>query len=737
MFAAVGRFAFRYRWLVIGVWVVIFALGAIFAPKVSSILKGGAYGEARTEATVGAEILQRNLGFAPSSLTVVFSSDALTVDDPRFVAAMKEFLDNLQREEEVRDISTSATNPAMVSPDKHATYAIVNIKEGENQASDLYLRLKDKLPTSGEVKIAITGVSAIYPDIVEVSEKDLRRAETYSLPLVLVALLIVFGSLIAAGAPLIVGAASVAVTLAVIYFLGHYTDMSVFVMNMASMLGLGIAIDYSLFMVSRFREELREHDVESSVVSTVATAGKAIFFSGATTFVGLMGLVAFKFSILRSLGIGGALVVAISVLAALTFLPAAMGVVGHRINALSFLRRKTKGGFWHNVASRVMKYPIIIMVLTIGFLLILGLPFLNVELGEPDATMLPKYTPSRQGYDILKEKWGVGEISPITIAVRTQGSVFQPENISALYDFTRRIAADPRVSRVESLVNLDPSLSKVQYQTLYVHPEVMSYLPYSQLQEVIKKLARENTTLVRVVTPHSSVSGEAKGVVKMIRDLKPAGLEVYVTGLTAGIVDITGELYRDFLWILLIIVGAIYFALLILFRSVILPLKAVLMNGLSILASYGALVFIFQEGHFSGLLNFTPQESVEASLPILMFCILFGLSMDYEVFLLSRVKEVYDSGESNTSSVAIGLERTGGIITSAALIMVLVSASFAMADIVIIKALGLGIAIAIFLDATIVRALLVPATMRVLGDWNWWAPGFIRKILPPSRNIHH
>ena len=734
MFAALGRFVFRRRWYVIGFWVFVFLASLVFAPRVSDVLTGEAYEDVPTEATRAAEIIQSDLGQSAASLTVVFSSETLSVTDPAYQQTMSAFLSGLDQHPQIQNVTTFATLPSLVSSDGKATFAVLTLRN-PGAGKELYAELKTRLPASGDVRVAVTGLAAVNADILGVSEADLRRAEMISLPLVLLALLLVFGTLPAAGAPLVIGATSVLSTLALVYFLGHYTNMSVFVLNVASMLGLGIAIDYSLFLVSRFREELKNGDVEHATVTMVATAGRAIFFSGAITFAAMMGLVFFRFTILRSMGIGGGLVVLISMLAALTFLPAVLGVVGTRINSIPVRPRRRPGkagSFWHNLAVRVMKRPILVMVVTVGILLALGVPFLSVRMGEPDATILPEEVSSRQGADMLKESFGEGTISPISLAVKTNGDAFLPQNIGALYDYTREIAQDERVKKIDSLVTIDPAITKQQYQLLYANPALIP----PQQQALVASFAKGNTTMIRVTTDLSPVSPEAESVVDRIRSLDKKGLEVHVGGLTAGLSDLVDILYRDFPWIVLFVVVVIYAALVLFFGSVILPLKAVVMDGLSIVASYGALVFIFQQGHFSNVLGFTQQQSVEASLPIIMFCILFGLSMDYEVFLLSRVKEAYDATGENTFAVALGLERTGGIITSAALVMVVVSASFAFADIVVIKALGLGIAIAIFLDATIVRSLLVPATMRILGKWNWWAPGFLRRVLPDTRNFH-
>jgi RND superfamily putative drug exporter len=495
------------------------------------------------------------------------------------------------------------------------------------------------------------------------------------------------------------------------------------------MLGLGLGIDYSLFVVSRFRDELAERDVPDALGVAMATAGKAVLFSGLTVFIGLLGLTTFTFNALRSLGLAGSVVVALSVLAALTLLPAILAVAGRRIDALTVLRiGRGNTGFWHAIAGRVMQRSGLVFVSVLAFLLLLGSPFIHAKFGAPDASILPTDVQSRQGFDTLRTAFGEGEIAPILIAVTAPGAITQPERLLALNEFVARIRADNRVERVDSIVSLDPRLTLDQHLLIFSDPTNIAD-PYARA--LASDTTRERFTLVRVVSKTGQTTDLSKSLVKAIRNT-PVGsdLSVSVAGGTAGVIDYADGLYSEFPRALLFIVVATYIVLLLLFRSVILPLKALVMNTLSILASYGALVVVFQDGALSGLLGFEPLGFIEASLPIIMFCVLFGLSMDYEVFLLSRVKEAYDSGLTNTQSVAVGLEKSGRLITSAAAIVVLVSSSFIAADIILIKALGLGTAIAVFLDATVVRALLVPASMQLLGDWNWWAPRAVLRLLP-------
>ncbi|MGZ3714019.1 MAG: MMPL family transporter, partial [Ktedonobacterales bacterium] len=527
--------------------------------------------------------------------------------------------------------------------------------------------------------------------------------------------------------------------------LASVSQVSVFALNITTLFGLGLGVDYSLFMVSRFREELaRGKPVPHAIGVTMSTAGRAVFFSGLAVSIGLLGLTLFPLNMLRSVGLGGMITVALSILAAVTLLPALLGIIGTRVNALPVrlpaLFSRSRGlagdnsrspqehGFWHRLALGVMRHPIATFVPVLAFLLLLGVPFLSVRLAAPDASILPPSVKSRAAYDLLTQRFDQSALSPIVIAVETRGSPLDKGNLQTLDAYVRSLKADPRVQNVTSIVSLDPRVTLDQYELLYSQPERIAD-PY--ISQILGSYAGKDITMVQVTSKYSMLDPRSESLVQAIRDTPPpAGFRILVDGGTAGIIDYVNTLYTAFPTALLIIAAITYVVLMLLFRSLILPLKAIAMNTLSILASYGALVFIFQEGHFSNLLNFTPLGFVEASSPILMFCALFGLSMDYEVFLLSRIREAYEQTGDNTYSVAVGLERSGGIITSAAAIVIIVSMAFASADMVIVKALGVGMALAVLLDASLVRGLLVPATMRLLGDLNWWWPAPFNRILP-------
>jgi RND superfamily putative drug exporter len=474
--------------------------------------------------------------------------------------------------------------------------------------------------------------------------------------------------------------------------------------------------------------------VSGAVEATVATAGRAVFFSGLTVLLGLTGMLLFEFMILRSVGLAGMVVVAVAVSAALTLLPALLSILGPRLDAFA-VRRVAVGttgeGRWADLARRVMAHPVAVLIPTLAFLLLLGAPFLNVRFNAPDAAILPASVPSRAAFDLLQRQFGEGEFAPLSLAVRTTGPATSTANLAALYDWTRRLAADPRITRVESLVDVDPRLTLSQYQLLYGGADGP---PDRYLQVQLAATTRGDLTAVTVFTPYGPNRDEARGLVDDLRTGRaglaaPSGMSVLLGGGAAEVTDVVGRIAADFPRAGLFILVTTYLVLFVLLRSVVLPLKAIVMNTLSIIASFGALVWIFQEGNLSGPLGFQPLGFVETSQPVILFCVLFGLSMDYEVFLLSRMKEVWDRTHDNREAVAHGLERSGRIVTSAALIVVVVAGSFAFADIVLIKALGLGMAIAVALDATVVRALLVPATMRLLGRWNWWLPVRLERLM--------
>jgi putative drug exporter of the RND superfamily len=746
-FDRLGRFVVRRARLVVAAWAVLIAIALPFAPRVPDALSAGGFIRDDLESARAKALLEQELDVPPSALVVAFHSDDLTAGSPAFETATAAAMRDIPTAPHVVRVISHLMQPRQVSADGHTAYDIVLLDLPADDSPDALPILRERLRQAPGLTIELAGGPAFYGDVQEVSERDLQRSEVISLPLAALALLLVFGSLVAAGVPLIVGGSSVLVALAAIFVVASFTPMSIFVLNLATLLGLGLGVDYSLLLTSRFREELAKRPtdeptrVQEAVRITVATAGRAVFFSGLTVLLGLLGLVLFEFMILRSVGIAGAIVVGFAVLAALTLLPALLALFGQHLDRLAIRRvqpRPAAEGPWARLARRVMQRPLAFLIPTLGLLLLLGSPFLHVRFNSPDASILPAELPSRAAFDRLRDAFGEGEFAPIAIAVRTNGNATAAENVAALFDYSRRIAADPRVTRVDSLVDIDPRLQLSQYQLMYADRNG----PRDRFVAMaLAATTKGDLTAFTITTPFGPNRDEGRALVRDLRAgagplAAPAGTTVLVGGGAADVADVVDGVAADFPRTAVFIIVTTYVVLFALLRSVILPAKALVLNALSLTASFGALVWIFQDGNLSALLGFQPVGFVETTQPVILFCVLFGLSMDYEVFLLSRMKEVWDTTGDNTEAVARGLERSGRIVTSAALIVVVVAGSFAFADIVLIKALGLGVAIAVALDATVVRALLVPSTMKLLGRWNWWMPAslerFVANRLPAS-----
>jgi len=737
-FDRLGRFVVRRRRMVIAAWALLLLAAVPFAPRVGDALRAGGFSLDDLESSRARKVLQTELNAPPSAVVLVIHSERWLAGSPEFEAAAAETIGEIPAAPHVARVISHLVAPAQVSADRRTVYDIVLLDLPPDDSPEALPGLEARLRQVDGLEVGLAGGPAFYGDVQAVSEADLQRSEIISLPLAGLALLFVFGSVAAAAVPLAVGGAAVFVALGIIYLVAGATPMSIFVLNLATLLGLGLGVDYSLLMTSRFREELaarRGPDrVADAVRVTVATAGRAVFFSGLTVLLGLIGLILFEFMILRSVGIAGAVVVALAVLAALTLQPALLAVVGTRLDALrirSVAVRSDGDGPWARVARAVMRRPVAVLIPTLAFLLVLGAPFLHARFNAPDSSILPPTVPSRQAFDRLITNFGEGAFAPMSLAIRTTGPATTPDNLARLFEYSRRLAADPRITRVDSLVDVDPRLRLEQYQLLYGAP---GGPPDRFVQQAAGATTRGDLTAFTIYTPYGPNRDEARGLVADLRDpdgalAPPAGTSVLVGGGAADVSDVVGRIAADFPRTALFIVVSTYLVLFMLLRSVVLPAKALVMNTLSIVASFGALVWIFQDGNLSALLGFQPVGFVETSQPVILFCVLFGLSMDYEVFLLTRMKEVWDRTGDNREAVARGLERSGRIVTSAALIVVVVAGSFAFADIVLIKALGIGMAIAVALDATVVRALLVPATMRLLGRWNWWIPARLERFV--------
>ena len=735
--------------LVIGAWVLIVLCALPFAPQAPGALQAGGFDLPTLESARSRAALESELGAPPSALVLAISSSRLTPGTPQFEAAAQQAVAGVASAPHVVGSRSHLIAPTQINVEKKIVYDVILLDLKPDDSPAALEGIQSALVEVDGITVAIAGGPSFYADIQSVSETDLQRSELISLPLAAVVLLLVFGSAVAAGLPLAVGGATVIVALAAIFGVAQATRMSIFVLNLTTLLGLGLGVDYSLLLVSRFREELgRGAKLGDAVQRTVATAGRAVFFSGVTVMLGLAGLALFDFAILRSIGIAGAITVAIAVASSVTLMPAILSLLGPRVNRLAIRRlgsgKVNERGPWARLARAVMRRPVAVALPTLALLIALGTPWLGVRFNAPDGSILPERVPSRQALDALTDAFGEGSFSPMTAAVRTDGPVTSAANIKLLYDWVQALQADPRVARVDSIVSIDPRLTLTQYQLLYSSSSFDSATPPDRYAaQILSFTTAGDLTTVSITPTNGPNRPESRALVGELRAAHPgsigagtpsaitppAGLNALIGGGAAEIVDVVDTISGEFPRTAAVVILATLLILAVLLRSVVLPIKAVVMNVLSILASFGALVWIFQEGNLSAIFGFAPLGFVETTIPVILFCVLFGLSMDYEVFLLTRMREIYDRTGDNTAAVAGGLERSGRIITSAALIVVVVAGSFAFAEIVLIKALGVGVAIAVALDATIVRALLVPATMRLFGKWNWWSPRWMERLL--------
>ena len=728
MFERLGRFVFRHRRVVIAAWLVIILLSAIVAPKVSSRLSMGSVAPTRGETMEGYRILEEELGITPNTMVVAFRSETLHADDPLFMDEMDAALAGLQDMEELDTPITyrNTGNPHLISTDGHVTYATVGVSGDEGVACKLLPDVRAKLSPQPSLDMAVTGDPAFRVDSTSAAMSDMKRSETYCFPLIAGVLILVFGSLVAAGLPLAMGVASVVLTLGLVFFVAGVMKISTESLTVISALGLATGVDYSLIMVTRFREELRKgRSIEESLVTTSATSGKAIFYSAVTCVIGLATLLTFDLAALHSMGIGGSIVVLLSMTAGLTLLPALLAVLGPKVNRLTLFRLdEDKGVFWQRLARWEMAHPVVVLLVILPVLALMMWPLARFNPSNVSYTQIPEKAEARQGYEMIREGFGPGELAPIIVCVTANSKITDWNHVDGLYDLTRRIASNGDVSRVESIVNLDPSITRQQYELMYAYPDS---IPDPRVKTALNKLTSQHATLIQVYGNSDPTGPEAKRLVASIRDLQIGGLNIYVAGPAAQDIDMINQLLHQFLLMLVFTVAVSYLALFWLFKSVLLPLKATLLNLASVAATFGILIFIFQLGHFSGVLGFTTDGTISLFTLVIVFGVVFGLSMDYEVFLLTRIKEEWDRTNDNTAAVALGLARTGRVITSAALLMVVIFGTFAFGDLILSKLVGLGLAIAILLDATVVRLILAPALMRVLGKWNWWAPSFLRR----------
>jgi len=675
--------------------ILFFVLAGALGGGVASRLDPYGADDPATEAVQARQRLEDAGLHEPAVLAVVTNAPIAAASSRARVEAIER---SVRRQPGVQAVSGyyDTRSPVFVSRDRRSTYFVVTLKSFDDKRwQETGAEIADRL--SARPGVIVGGAAVAQDQVNKQVEKDLQKAEMLAFPLLFLLSFLFFRSLVASLLPLMIGGLAIVGTFLILRLASEFASISIFALNLTTALGLGLAIDYSLFIVSRYREEIaRSGPGLAAMRRVLATAGRTVLFSSLTVAAALASLLVFPQRFLYSMGLGGSLVVLFAALISLTVLPAVLTLLGARVNSLAprFLQRRAEAdtrpdeqGFWYRLSRFVMRRPAPVATLSAALLILMGIPFFNIRFNTVDATVLPGSASARQAYDVLNSEFPPYREAPIWVDVEGGG----PPAAARFAAQVRRVSGVAEVSRPLRL--------------------------------------RDGVTGLQVISSHPFISEASQTTVRRIRDLRPPpGATALVGGGTADFVDLQSSLASHLPIVLAIIVLATLTILFLMTGSVVLPIKSLLMNFLNLSAVFGLLVLIFQDGRLEGFLNYSSPGAIEQTMPILLFAVAFGLSTDYAVFLLSRIKEARDNGASDSECVAIGLERTGRIVTAAALLFAVAMGAFATSQIIFIKENGVGTALAVLIDASIIRALLVPALMELLGKWNWWAPAPLRRL---------
>ena len=756
MTEALARISSRRPWVTIGVWLllVLVALGIV-----GQLLPTATTTELRIIPRFGevgsvtvSELLEGSPIEPPPAEIVIVRSGTLTVDDDAFKAKVEEVTGKLRElEPEVIQASTNyyevlATTPldslALVSTDRRSAIVAVQMTGALGEALENIeevIHVVEEADDKDGFDVLIVGDVSSRFEQAELSAMDLEQGERIGLPIALLILLVLFGAVVAALIPVGLAIVSILITLAIVSVIGNiFGELVFFVLLWITMIGLAVGIDYCLFVVSRFREELaRGLSTRDAVIKAGATASRTVFFSGMTVVIALLGVFIVPHTLFFATGLGAILVVLVSVTATLTFLPAVLTVLGPRVDFLRLPFRKKataqssgeqREGFWEFITRKTMRYPVISIIVVGGLMVWASVNYFGINTGFNSVETFPQDSHTREAFTALEEDFplGYGSANPARVVI--EGDINNPAVAAAVQAFKMSIVGDPAVTealqKIQQAVESDPALIAALLQS---NPEILN----DPSAAALPTNTHGNLTVIAIPVPGAPSGAEAFDLIKRLRDdYIPAAFagvpaEVHVGGISAEFLDFDTQLSAYLPIIFAFILGVSFILLLVVFRSIVIPIKAIIMNLLSVGAAYGLMVLVFQKGVGADLFGFQQIETIEAWLPLILFAILFGLSMDYHVFMLSRIRERYDQTNDNAESVAYGLRSTASLITGAALIMVAVFSGFASGDMVVNQQAGFGLAVAVLLDATLVRSILVPASMQLLGARNWYLPGFL------------
>ncbi|MCH9014906.1 MAG: MMPL family transporter [Gemmatimonadetes bacterium] len=739
-----ARFVVKYPYLVIGVWVVAWVLAVPRASRISGVLRVEGHSGTLTEAKRADSIINQTFDTPVSEFFVITVSGEQTVDDPQFERILRTISVAAADQSYISRVVSYLDTPdaGLISTDRKATFIIAVLDPADSvqpldrvpEFRQLVHRAVDRLFFGVDYEVHVTGGPALGYDARKVAVEDSRRGEEQALPLVAIVLILAFGALVAAVIPLVIGVVAITLSLALVHVASAIQPMSVFVLNIVTMVGLAVGIDYSLLIVTRFREELNHgFGKKEAAQRTVHTAGKAVVTSGLTVAVGFASLLITSISDTRSVGVGGMIVVTVAVLLTTTLLPAVLALLGRSIDMPKALASKL---VWYHAPSRwerwakwLARHPWRAIVMGGVLIGTITWPVTQIKIGLPREGWFPSETESGDGARALERVGSRGSLQPLRVLlIAPEGQkIVGSGYLRGLKRLSDSIKNDPRVSQVRGPVDLQTRFSLFRLSMLYSDLDAARNRYPEFFESYISPDGK--TTIMDVILSDTTSMTGSMDAARRIRRIAGNGIrgldsvEISVTGFAASAVDLQKQLLAEFPLVIVLVLTVTAVMMFIAFQSVLVPLKAVVMNSLSVGGAFGLTVLVFQQGVGVSLFGLNgPIEAMYVVIPILIFPVVFGLSMDYEIFLLSRIKEAYERTRDNDQATMEGLSSTASVITSAATIMIIVFGAISFSRVLGVQLLGFGLAVAVFLDATIIRMVLVPAIMHIAGDWNWW-PG--------------
>ena len=680
-------------------WLLIFAVLAVFAIRLPSLLEGDGFSTDGEHAAVMEE-LSDTFDLPAETLFLVFNQ---TSDE-----TIKQTLSKIERINIAESIQSPLEDETLYKD--HVAYAMLHFNSDTANMNEVVDTIREQI--DGEKGVTLTGGAAINKDINSASQKDLVQAEAIGLPIAIIVLILAFGSIVAAFIPLIIGIVTVISAFGIMTLFSGTMDLSIFVMNIIPMLGLALSIDFALLLINRYKEELGKGTMQEAVKIAIQTAGRSIIFSAICVFIGLGAMLVLDVEIFQNIALGGMLVVFMAVLASITLLPSILLLLKGHINKWTIIRVKPGATTrWRNFASFVMKRPVLLIIVALVVLGIGMIPVKDMELTIPQVDSLPISYESRQAYELMDEEFGLGEKSTVYMIAERKDGWNNTDGLEEIKKLEEQLLADKDVDSVQSIFTLSEISTVEQWEQSMQVPEIEG-----QLTPLLESFVQEDKLLIPITLDLSGASDEAQDWVREWSE-KDLGVDTMLGGQPKFNQEIFDEIFDKVGLLLAIILGSTFIILMIAFKSILIPLKAIIMNIIGLASTFGILVYIFQYGHFG-----IEETTIALIIPVIVFSLVFGLSMDYEVFLISRIQEEYLKHQDNTLATIDGLTSTSKIITSAALIMIVITGAFAFTDVMPVKQIGIGIAIAIAIDATIIRLLLVPSLMKLLGKWNWWIP---------------